>query len=405
MLNKRVVLLAPIALVVLVVCVYAYSPRVRAEAHLQLCHFVSEEHQVECIFKILESEMGRGGMFTAMPVFSSAYKSFYSFASTGCHKYAHRMGDIAYFKEYLAKKDMRAMNFPQETTACGYGFYHGFLEHLIQDNPSPRFVTETCTYLTERLGGTMGSIRLICYHGSGHGFVLAHVETLPSSAWGNAWTFVGEPLKECDSLPGATREEKEQCRQGVFNMLVEWMQLEQYEFSYDTEDPFSTCRTMPERYWHDCYYETSQKLDRLSGRDPVRIAEIVQHAPTEKIRRSSFEVGVAGIIQQTIADERGYEETLARCALLDDPLFMSCMKSILRGLFEHGAPQEEYKKVLVFCEDAYIAARGQTKACFWFTAESFIRFYTPEKALELCTTFPEAYRDICALRIEKGSSQ
>lgn len=385
--------------------IYAYSPRVRADIKLAECGLTHSSEQIECVFKVIESEMQRAGISAAMRIFSRAYNSYYSFASTGCHKYAHRMGDIAYFREYLGKKDLGEMDFPQETTACGYGFYHGFLEHVTQDNPSPEFVTETCAYLTNRLGITMGSIRGICYHGSGHGFMLAHVEKLSPSAWGDAWAFVGEPLSQCDMLPNAKGEDKSQCRQGVFNMLVEWMSIKQYSFSYDTENPFSTCQTMPERYWHDCYYETSQKLDNLSGRDPVRIAEIVRSAPTEDIRLLSFAIGVSGIIQQTIADGKGYEQTLERCVVLEDSLLTTCIRSILHGLFEHGAPQEEYKKAFEFCKDPRLETHGQTKSCYWHMADSFVRFYQPEKGLQLCAAFPQIYADLCTQRIEKGSSQ
>lgn len=373
-----------------------YASQIRTEIGVWKCGKEGvEQLQIECVFKMIEDEMEMSGTKEAMYVFSRAYERLYAFASTGCHRYAHRVGDVAYYEGYLTTKDLSKMDFPQETTACGYGFFHGFLEHLIQDHPSPEFVTQVCEHLDSELGDTMADIRIICYHGSGHGFTLAAVEQVPRAAWGEMRRFVDGPIAQCEKLERANENEVEECKQGVFNVIVDWMEDEQYGFAYDYERPFAKCDVLPAGYVNACYYEMAQKLDGASNRDPVLLADIAHQAITRDLAELAFRVGIAGVIQQTIADGIGYEATLGRCDELGDDFYAACIGSIVHGLFEHGSPQKEYEKALVFCADPFIRARGFEQECYSKTAGRLLRFYSQEHALEICREFPPDFYGLC----------
>lgn len=369
----------------------------RAKMLLAPCHKETpESQQIECIFRAIERELIDHGMSPAMALFSRAYADFPTFVAQGCHKQAHRVGDIVYARLYTPEQGMDVLDFPQETTACGYGFYHGFLEHLVQDRPDPVFVDAVCSRLDERLSGQMDAIRSICFHGSGHGFALAHAETLPRSAWGSVRAFTVEAAANCDKLTQADRRSKEECREGVFNVLVEWMSLNQYGFTFNKNQPFRACDAGPKNLLSACYYEMAQKLDGLADRDPVKLADIVAPIQDGRLRLMAFQVGIAGIVQNTILEEGASERVLSACATLSREFFSSCLENYIHGLFEHGAPQEEYLRALEVCELDAIDEAGLTSKCFTSVAERLPRFYTPSQQKRICERFPQEFRETCA---------
>jgi hypothetical protein len=307
---------------------------------------------------------------------------------------------------YVPAQSIDAIDFVQETTACGYGFFHGFLEHLVQDRPDPQLVVEVCEKFDQRLGKRMGAIRITCYHGSGHGFALAGAERIPPEEWGDVERFTAEPLRLCESLPGAGEYEIDECRQGVFNILVEWMVAGQYDFAYDTEEPFAFCDALPhERHHYACYYETAMKLDSVAGFDARVIWKIVQEAQPE-FARMAFGVGIAGLMQHVVTKESGYRTALEQCAELPLEYYQQCVTNLSNGLFEHGEPQEEYRLALELCAEPLVATQEEVQAlCYGEVARRLNRFYTPERSAALCMEFPRAWRERCAdwIKIPLGS--
>ncbi len=351
--------------------------------------------QIECIFGVIDEALRSQGVGSAMYVFKAAYEEFPNFASGGCHSRSHRLGDMVYFGLYLQYQSFDAIDFTEDTTACGFGFYHGFMEHLIQDHPDPAFITETCDYLQNRLEKNMGDMRITCYHGAGHGLALAHIETLPKSAWGNVAAFTNVPARWCLELPEGSSSDIEQCLEGIYNILVDLMETKQYGFAYDRERPFAVCLTRPQAHREACVYEMAQKLDSASGMDPKQMVRLVRAIPETKLQHLAFGVGIAGVIQQDVANRGGYRDIFEKCRTLDDTYYELCIKSIVAGLFEHGNPQEEYVTALVFCAETSIADRGLDNRCYTTIAERLPRFYGDEKILRVCNEFPQAYREEC----------
>ncbi len=392
---NRNTLIAALAAVVLLCCAaaYVYIPRT---SELEPCRSeTSDSLQIECIFRAIENRLLHGGIADAMQLFSEAYAEFPSFVAEGCHKQAHRVGDIVYYRLYIPGESLDTIDFPQETTACGYGFFHGFMEHLIQDRPDPAFVDETCTQLTERLGGRMDAIGSICFHGSGHGFSIANAELVPKSSWGSVRAFTIAPAAKCDLLTKATERAKEECKEGVFNMLVEWMSLGQYGFTLNTKTPFWFCDSGPKDLMEACYYETAQKLDGMADRDPIKLNAITSKIQDERLRNLAFQVGIAGIVQNTIMDDLAAQRILGACAQLDDDLHAMCLTSYIHGLFEHGAPGEEYKRPLEVCALETVHSAGLEDQCYEAISQRLSRFYAPSDRPRICGELPREYREMC----------
>ncbi len=388
-----------LAIAVLVVCILsAWWNGYSSDKHnAQRCAENSvEATAIECWYDLIRERLQTQGLQQAMKLFSSIYTWQPAFAESGCHAHAHRVGDMAYYDQYLKNPNMAAMDFPQETAACGYGFFHGFLEHLIQNRPDPEFVDTTCTYLDERYGISVGAIRTICYHGSGHGFMLAAVEQLPRTAWGDMHAFTKTPLTQCAALKKASPRDHEECEEGVYNVIVEWMETNQYSFSYDYEKPFASCDAAS-TYAHKraCYYEMAQKLDGASNWNPERMLEILSSTKDTYLHEMAFYVGMTSVMQR-YAGSAAYDSILTQCSELTQPTMIPfCVSAVIAGLFEHGAPQEEYRDALIACRSPQVQEALISEACWETVARKLWRFYEPARIKEICEEFPEEKRAMC----------
>lgn len=367
-------------------------------AAIDECLLIENENQeIDCLYRALEDELHDNGIEASMHAFRESYRRSHAFASTGCHRHAHRIGDMVYYDVYWSKGyTVPEIDFPQETTACGYGFFHGFLEHLVQDQPDPTFVTKVCEGLREKYTDTMGDIGLTCYHGSGHGFTLAQLDEVSESEWGTLRPFVRIPAQKCESLSQAQAHEKEECLEGIFNVIVDWMEDGEYGFSYNYDKPLALCNTVRPGLQKACYYEMAQKLDFAADLDAQKLRALVSVAPNHLLERLAFQVGIAGFVQQRVAKDDGYTYVLKQCNQMNDPWHLYCIESLVNGLYEHGEPQYEYERPLALCRDPLINSNeaGQ-ELCYAKTAERMPRFYAPEKIEKVCQLFPAEYTELC----------
>lgn len=366
-----------------------------AQADECAIQFQQADEQIGCWYRIIEEAINNESIDAGMDVFSHVYETYKPFIETGCHRHAHKVGDIVYYGQYLANPDIDAIDFPQSTTACGYGFYHGFLEHLIQDNPDSAFVTDVCTKLGNKYGETMGDIQLTCYHGSGHGFMLAEIEKQEKQYWGNIPVFSKRPMELCNGLPEAREGDREECRQGIFNVIVDWGEVNNYGFSYDKNAPLKLCRGLPEGWLHACYYEAAQKFDAIAQKDLQTAWRIAQaESPTHALM--ILNVAVAGVVQQIISKGE-HAEFGKGCVTLPSEPKAGCVESVVNGLYEHGAPTQEYKEALAFCGLDYIQSDADaSEACMRAFVQRLTRFYTPERiANEICPLLEGKPRETC----------
>ena len=356
----------------------------------------ASEHEagmIDCWFEVIRQDFMSEGTQAAFDTFEYIYREYDTFANTGCHRHAHRVGDMSYYFDYLTHKDLARMEFPANANACGYGFYHGFFEHLVQDNPEPEFVTKTCDTLEAQLVATAPAIRQTCYHGSGHGFVLSQADHLLDSADWNIRALIDKPLALCEALPKASDYERSECRQGVFNVLVDWMADEEYGLAYDYEHPFRICDAERHDRQSDCYYEMAQKVDAIAGFDPVRVVEIAQSAAREDLQKVVIGVAVAGMVQHDPKDSQ--DRLLAACQLVDGELGDQCLKSIVGGLIEHETEQSDYQTAFAFCGQSGLV--DEERAVCYSGLNDNIRRYRSEEDLQArCAEglFPPAF---CAL--------
>jgi hypothetical protein len=167
-----------------------------------------------------------------------------------------------------------------------------------------------------------------------------------------------------------------------------------YGFTYDKTHPFAICTKVSASLQKACIYEMAQKIDSASDYDAKRMIELVGAITDEDNKMMAFEVGVAGLVERSVASD-GYTLAYAQCEELEEPYYTSCFTSVIWGLFEHGDPQREYEKPLQLCLEPSVAAHGKTELCYERVAQRLPRFYETPKVRSICLQFPETYRHLC----------
>jgi hypothetical protein len=368
--------------------VYSFSP----ESKISHCDGMENwDLQIDCVYESMRNEINNRGLEPALRILDTAHKiNLPPFVRAECHRHAHNLGDMLYYEIYVKKGGFGAIKFPEGSTICSYGVFHGFLEHLIQDNPYPEFVVEICEYLDNELGDTMGAIRGTCYHGSGHGFMLRQAEILHKNDWGNLTNIIEAPIRDCEKLVSATSSEIEKCREGVFNVVVNWMTDEQYGLKFDFEDSFAVCDNLETIFHKLCYKEIMRKIGVAYEYNPVNLLSILEKPKHPNLSYLYINKGLIDIERKI-----GYKRMLMICNELNDEFFEDCVLASAESLYESGYMQEEYKGVMLVCEEGLVIQRGMKRPCYEQLSSRLNRYYSNDRIRSICKEFPTDMRHYC----------
>lgn len=357
---------------------------VGADEMLAECEQYTESpRKLDCWYQVMRTVHNTEGTAAAFEVFNTLYEHKPMFVETGCHLHAHRIGDFSYFDSYLETRDLEQMEFPAGSQVCGYGFYHGFFEHLIQDNPNTEYVKELCDRFDARLSSSMPAMRITCFHGSGHGFALAEIDEGDMGHWGDYEGIIKDPLLLCGELD-ARPNEQEECRQGVFTILVQWMETGEYGLSYDWEDPFWLCEKQSEINKKACYKEVGQKMDGVSNWNIDNALAVLADIPDQQYVGMLLHTMLASSLQRTITTDTQFDY-MERCATVRSELQEDCVRGVVAGLMEHGMPGEEHMKAIEICSVDFLTEE-QRSICFNELENRLKKFHSNERIQNICET-------------------
>ncbi len=217
------------AAIVIVMYLNKDDIRIRVEAERCVLSNSKPADQGGCWDTVITNEFHAHGVAMALHAVDLMYRTYPAFLDTNCHRHAHVVGDLAYYEQYAEDPNLvNDIQLTPDATACGYGFFAGFIEHLIQNHPDPAYFVSTCDDFIARWGNEMKGVRHMCYHAGAHGFMLAIADHATKSEWGNFQTFAGSALQACAKL--AADRDKERCRQGVVHQLYLWKDAGEFGF-------------------------------------------------------------------------------------------------------------------------------------------------------------------------------
>jgi hypothetical protein len=339
--------------------------------------------------KLLEELEARGAS-AAFKLFAEFYRSDPDFTVVGCHIVSHTLGDSVYGL-YLARgKDPDAMEFPPESVYCGYGYYHGILEHMIRDNPEYEIASAFCEGLIRDYEAVLPRIRHNCYHAIGHGFT---PEPNNVELWGDPKRLTEPAIAACSQVPD--NDTRQECYQGTFNVMGDWMWNNQFGLRFDKDNPLHLCSTYDnEEVSYACYYELSMRITPLVNADlPAAYEKFVSHINNTRFEGVVINSAAAAVIGQFIAKE-DLVPLIEQCRKLPEYVADDCIHGFAGGLIAHGEPENEYVKAIGFCGDARLTA-GEKDICYENIVRMFKSIYSQEKIVEVCAVVESDYQHYC----------
>ncbi len=320
-------------------------------------------------------------LFTAEPTFAG-----------GCHDVTHLIGAAAY-EEFAKGKQLQ---FEGDTSYCGYGFYHGFIEAMLFSTEDYEKAQEFCESAGSWLQGTIESPNATysCYHGMGHAMFDIHDPSL----WGEEERMIKPALKICEeTTEGLEEEKRKQCATGIFNALGIAYSNDQYDLTMNAEDPVWVCRIQAPLYQKPCFTEVAMAwISREFGgldfdfEPAARFVNSINDPVGEPAAASSM----ASEYTRVHRSEFSAEKMAANCDLFEGPAKESCVVGVTLALMNWGLPGEEYKEVISFCESEFLSP-GEEEVCFGYFLPRLITLYPEEKSKEICAQVDEEHQHLC----------
>lgn len=337
-----------------------------------------------CFDEMIKRTVEERGIDAAYAAMTDAYGS--GSLPRACHWTAHTIGEAAYDLFRSGK------SFPisDATTYCGYGFYHGFLESLLRENPDVDYVLSFC----EEVKGQLGDLGFWnCVHGIGHGFT----EDPPApEVWGDADAMQRPGIETCEGLFGDDFNLLNLCLTGVFTVPAEFAEHEEYGLSYDADDIFAYCRTQPYRYHKACFGEYAPKLSHELDWDLSRLPDYIADITDTDTRHLVIWVVSSVMVARPVLDGDVPESYVQDCydgfAEKERDI---CLGALMQGIMTHAEPAKQHETGLLLCASPDWTQAGRA-ICYSELLRQMERLYAgPALLEETCGRVPEAYQRYC----------
>ena len=344
----------------------------------ETCRVGANEKQ--CLEELISTTLQIKGVEAALDILHNNQAHF----ANNCHDLAHTIGESA----YRVFSQGKAMVLTPKTYYCGYGFYHGFMETLVQTTGSPEQARAFCEYADRQLAGETGDAGGSCYHGIGHGTV----DGGDPRHFGDAKAVIAPGLEICERV-GSTDTQIDRCASGVFNSLAIAYNNSSYGFSLPRENPYGICEEQVKHYFKKpCYEEMNTTVIRL-GDSFVESARFVEEIADDVYANYAIE-SLAGYAVFFHSSRNNLEDSALDCRSLQERLRLACIRGFGAGLAEHALPESEHVASLAFCS-LRILTDEERQTCFGRLVPYLRVLYTREKFQEICQSLEEDYRRFC----------
>ncbi len=359
-----------------------YSRRANKQA---LCLQNTKSDRYQCWQDAIESALKTKGVDAALDEVAYFHDLQPEFAND-CHAFVHIVGNEAY-RLYAEHKDFALTT---KVTYCAYGFFHGFLETLIQSGGTFAEARSFCKYAAGKLS-TLYQAEDSCYHGVGHGVT----DGSDPRAWGNPQAIIAPGLDSCAKIaPGS--EQLKSCATGVFNSLAIMTIAGENRLVPDTANPYGLCAKQEKPEYRRACYEQMNTLamhvvDNQFER-AIPLVFLIADKTEQKVALSSLAAAAAsGSLLQPQENDKKVAET---CHQFAHMYSVDCIRGLLGGLMEHGKPGSEYVRAYAFCTLPLLTA-DEKNACLNYFMIYARSLYDFAKMQDVCRLDKSAWGTRC----------
>ena len=217
----------------------------------------------DCASKYLTRVVDENGPDVALRTIATLQRDGEIAQQVDDHQLAHAVG-----RETAKRFGVNGAAFQRCPNIFNYGCVHGFFEYALGQTATPRAAAVSIC----GSGGKRSEVdRFSCYHGVGHGVMMAKAYDLQGA------------LDVCDTFP--TAESEHGCWQGVFMENVNaGMAGKARPGVFVRDQPLAPCTNVAAQYRHECYINHAGWIVLVSSFDIARAARVCMGA--ERLFRS-----------------------------------------------------------------------------------------------------------------------
>lgn len=367
---------------------YAAFVQGSSERIVRMCG--ETENKPLCYATHIERLLNTEGIPAAFDALAIAYEHDPEFAGT-CHALTHELGDAAY-QDFNKTGETELTS---KASYCGYGFYHGFLDALMIDTNDVAGARSFCSYVGQNVPHppapefAEGS----CYHGIGHGIT----DGTDTALWGDAVAIAKPGLVLCEQVANGNRAWQLRCSSGVFNAIGNMYLDPKYKLDSDP-DPYALCRDggFSRADQESCYSQMNTQAAELAHGDLEAILAYTSTIRDTSLRAIALREAVAYYVQILKREQKNVSDAdMTSCVLSSATLSDTCIRGIVGGIYEFGAPGQQHTEALRACAAGTLSDE-QRATCF-FEVFTLARYYfAGDVAAQVCNDTPVAYRTTCS---------
>jgi hypothetical protein len=273
---------------------------------------------------------------------------------------------------------------------CSYGFYHGFMDAMVQKTGTFNDARDLCDYIGKQLvqkGGSVGTADA-CFHGIGHGVT----DGSGPNAQRDVFAAINPGLELCEKV-GRTEREVKLCGTGVFNALAGF--YTKPEYNLNKKDPFWICRQQSKSYFkHACYDDLKTLVMSLADNNFAKAIGFYEDISEDAYATDAID-NLATFAGYSILRNNTLDDAINTCHRTQKRLQIPCIQGLGAGFLTAGAPDQEYKKALgEVCGNALLNEEERI-GCFERVMWVSYARYSSEKHREICATVEKSYRYNC----------
>lgn len=343
----------------------------------------SQSRQI-CQADQLDQILLAGNIIGAFDLISDYYQKDLTFKKE-CHSFSHRIGEKGY--EFFSRN--KEIKLGDNTSHCGFGFYHGFMEALVQKTNDMAQARELCNYIALQMYQTDKKAEAACYHGIGHGVV----DGSDPRSRGDPYKIVEPGIVVCEKLT-TNRLFLYQCAGGIFNSLAIMYTNSQNGLQRNQEDPFKVCYKFKGRILDACLSQMNTYVISLADKD-LKKAGMYLHQIPKDYNPSHATDSTVSFLAAFKQDPAGYGDIIKECQSFRSGLVNNCIDGYAAGLIEFGPPGKEYEAPLVFCKHQLLT-ENQQDSCFKRSLQYLDAIYSSNQFEAICEMVDIRHQVYCA---------
>lgn len=351
----------------------------------------TDSQKIQCWQKELNTILVDKGLPATFDRLAELYSREPLFASE-CHGFAHETGKFAYQK--FSEEENFELN--SKTSYCGYGFYHGFMESLLQATGDVKKAEDFCKYVGEKLADETTDGEGACYHGIGHGAVDGSDER----SWGDPQAMIEPGLKLCELVSRGDESKYGKlyrCVTGAYNAIEILSHDPKYKLEKFEKDPFSLCPTQKEEYKEGCYTNMLPAILILTKNDLLKSQKYIdgiKEVGYETRKPVTSGLWVEFVRMNLSGIDKNITNGINMCRQITEPLKLSCFYGLAEGFMKYGDPKDAYSKGLSFCAMQNLDEE-ERDICYNSILTRLRVWYSVEKSSQICQSVPTSYQKYC----------